>query len=142
MPERSTNRLRAPGAMLLALALSQCTWVENARRDEAAEAVRIEGDYKPLSRCLRAELALEERDVSYAIDEKTQRARIWRPQSEETLGADEFNLLLAQASPGTVSLELRVTGLGYARQAFLARLAPIVQRCVAWDPPVRSPGDR
>jgi len=129
--------LRALGAVFLALALSQCTWIGNAQHDNAEEALRIVGDYKPLSRCLRAELALEERDVSYAIDEGTHRARIWiwRPQYEQALGADEFNLLVAQATPEMVSVELRVAGLGYAKRAFLTRLAPMVQRCIAWDSP-------
>jgi hypothetical protein len=131
MSDRSSIRLRALGAVFLALALTQCTWIANARHDDAEEALHIAGDYKPLSRCLRAELALDERDVSYAIDEETHRARIWRPQSEQALGADEFNLLVAQATPEMVSIELRVAGLDYAKRAFLARLAPMVQRCVA-----------
>ncbi len=135
MSDRSSIRLRALGAVFLALALSQCTWIANAQHDDAEETLRIAGDYEPLSRCLRAKLVLEERDVSYAIDEETHRARIWRPQSEQTLGADEFNLLVSQATPEMVSVELRVAGLGYAKQAFLTRLAPMVQRCVARDSP-------
>jgi hypothetical protein len=144
MSDRSSNRLQALGAVFLVLALSQCTWIGNAQHNDAEEALRIGGNYEPLSRCLRAALTLEERDVSYAIDEKAQRARIWiwRPQSEETLGADEFNLLVAQATPEMVSVELRVAGLGYARRAFLTRLAPMIQRCVAWDPAVKNSGDR
>jgi hypothetical protein len=130
----------AAAFLALALALSRCSWVENARQDAAANALFVAGDYKPLSQCLRGELALQERGVSYAIDERSGRARVWRQLPDPAIGADEFNLLIRQADPSTVTIEPEIAGLASAKDAFLARLQPMVQRCVAQNAATQHSG--
>jgi len=140
MAQRTPRLWPALGAVV-ALSLGQCTWIENARENAAAQALHVPGDYKPLSQCLRGELALQQRNVSYAIDENAKRARVWRQFPDlTTAGLDEFNLLIEQADPDTVAIQPDVAGLAYARYAFLARLQPMLQRCAAVATATQQPG--
>ena len=127
----SSNWLRAVGGILLAVALADCSWIENGETDEALSSRHVAADYQPLAACLHGELQLQEIGVSLAVDPAQQRARIWRELPDQTIAADEFDVDLAQVAPHEVAIHTRAAGLDNAGRAFNARLTPMIQRCLA-----------
>ena len=135
----SSTWLQAFGTVLLATALAGCAWIANGETDTALSARYVAADYQPLAACLHGELQLQEIGVSLAVDPAQQRARIWRELPEQTIGADEFDIDLAQVAPHEVAINLREAGLENAGRALDARLAPMIQRCLAHETAAKSP---